>query len=65
MIIEQDEQFRDEAKKYRLHWNCEDCTRFRVGEERCVHEFPTHRHLKSRYEDPGAGLLFCKEFELV
>ena len=31
----------------------------------CAHGFPTHRHRKSRYDDPTAALLFCKNFELT
>ncbi len=64
MIIPQDALFREEAERYRLRWNCEDCVLFN-GEARCVHEFPTDRHRAGRYEDPEAPLLFCKEFDLV
>lgn len=63
MIIPQDELFRREAKEFRFRWNCEDCSRF-TGEERCAHNFPTEKHRQARYEDPDAGLHFCKEFDL-
>lgn len=64
MKIEQDARFRAQRERYRLKWNCEDCALFdrRVG---CAHGFPTERHRKSRYDDPTADLLFCKDFELV
>lgn len=64
MEVPQDECFREEREKYRLRWNCEHCANF-DGEERCVHGFPTHRHRLSRYDDPSASLLFCKEFDVA
>ncbi|MEM9073618.1 MAG: hypothetical protein AAGE52_34320 [Myxococcota bacterium] len=64
MIIPQDQLFRDEAERYQLRWNCEDCVLFN-GEERCVHGFPTDRHRKERYRDLDASVLFCKEFDLA
>lgn len=63
MRIPQDERFRDEAARYDLKWNCEDCA-LADGEGGCVHGFPTARHLAARYEDPTADVLFCKEFLL-
>ncbi len=64
MIIPQDALFREEAERYRLRWNCEDCVLYN-GADRCVHEFPTERHRAARYEDAAAPLLFCKEFDLA
>lgn len=68
MILPQDALFRDEARRYRLRWNCEDCQRFMGQDERgvgrCAHGFPTERHRRARYEDAEAELYFCKEFEL-
>jgi hypothetical protein len=63
MKVEQDARFRAERVRFRLKWTCEDCALFdpRAG---CAHGFPTHRHRSSRYEDPTADLLFCKDFEL-
>jgi hypothetical protein len=54
MKVEQDERFREQRERFRLKW--------KAG---CAHGFPTHRHRKSRYDDPTAALLFCKDFELT
>ena len=64
MKIPQDETFRAEAARFRLRWNCEDCVLFDPAAG-CAHGFPTHRHRQSRYEDPTADLLFCKDFDLT
>jgi hypothetical protein len=64
MKVEQDARFREQREQFRLKWNCEDCVLF-DPEEGCAHGFPTHRHRKSRYDDPTATLLFCKDFELT
>ncbi|MGD8317236.1 MAG: hypothetical protein PVH21_01700 [Myxococcales bacterium] len=63
MKVEQDEQFRLQRERFRLRWNCEDCALF-DRDRGCAHGFPTHRHRRSRYDDPSADLLFCKDFEL-
>ncbi len=65
MIVPQDALFREEASRYQLKWNCEDCCRFMEAEASCAHGFPTEKHRKARYLDPDAGLHFCKEFELA
>lgn len=64
MIVPQDALFREQAERYRLRWNCEDCALF-DPERGCAHGFPTERHRRARYDDPEAALLFCKEFDLV
>jgi len=69
MILPQDERFRDERNRFRLRFTCEECVHFvepdsELPTGRCNHGFPCHRHLTSRYDDPEADLLFCKEFEL-
>ena len=64
MKVEQDERFREQRERFRLKWNCEDCVLF-DPDAGCAHGFPTHRHRKSRYDDPRAALLFCKDFELT
>lgn len=61
MIVPQDALFRDEAERFRLRWNCEDCAHFAPASQSCVHGFPVERHLRARYDDPEADLLFCKE----
>ncbi|MBK6579161.1 MAG: hypothetical protein IPG17_23830 [Sandaracinaceae bacterium] len=63
MEVPQDETFREERERFALRWNCEDCALF-DDKERCVHGFPTHRHRRSRYLDPSAPILICKEFDL-
>jgi len=62
--VPQDERFRAEARRIDLRWNCEDCALFDpIGE--CVHGYPVRNHLRARYEDPAADLLFCKDFDLI
>ena len=63
MEIPQDERFREERVRYNLKWNCEDCARYRA-QSGCAHGYPVERHLRARYDDPTASLLFCKDFEL-
>ena len=63
MEVVQDERFRKERERFALRWNCEDCALY-DPERGCAHGFPTQRHRRSRYEDPEANLLFCKDFEL-
>ena len=64
MKVEQDARFREQRERFHLKWNCEDCVLF-DSDAGCAHGFPTHRHRASRYEDPNADLLFCKDFELA
>lgn len=66
MKVVQDERFREEAARFSLRWNCEDCARFRddAVNPRCAHGLPVERHRRSRYEDPNADVFFCKEFDL-
>ncbi len=64
MRVPQDQRFRDESVRFELKWNCEDCANF-DSERGCAHAYPTHRHRRSRYDDPEADLLFCKDFELA
>ncbi len=63
MKVEQDARFREQRQRFKLKWTCEDCVLF-DPDAGCAHGFPTHRHRNSRYEDPSADLLFCKDFEL-
>ena len=64
MKVEQDARFREQRAKYTLRWTCEDCALF-APDAGCALGYPTHRLRASRYEDPSADLLFCKDFELV
>jgi hypothetical protein len=63
MEVAQDERFRQERERFALRWNCEDCALY-DARRGCAHGFPTQRHRRSRYDDPEAALLFCKDFEL-
>ncbi|MEM7609593.1 MAG: hypothetical protein AAF411_29970 [Myxococcota bacterium] len=65
MIVEQDERFRKERRRFALRWNCEDCSRFDDTDASCAHGFPTAKHRAARYDDPDASLHFCKEFDLL
>ena len=64
MKVPQDERFVEERRRYALRWNCEDCALY-DGALGCAHNYPTHRHRASRYENPKADLLFCKDYELA
>ena len=64
MKVEQDARFREQRERYVLQWTCEACALF-DPEAGCAHGYPTHRHRTSRYEDPTADHLFCKDFELT
>jgi hypothetical protein len=69
--------FLEQQERFKLRFNCEHCTYFHVELERCMHGYPNaeHREGRHRVEDigrerdaehePGAALVFCKEFELV
>lgn len=63
MKVPQDRRFREQSVEFNLKWNCEDCQNF-DRELGCAHGYPTHRHRRSRYDDPAAELLFCKDFDL-
>jgi hypothetical protein len=66
MRIPRDEQFGEQAAKFSLRFNCESCALFDEVRERCAHGFPTEEHRAKRYEDdPGADVIFCKEWESV
>ncbi len=65
MEIPQDARFRDERERFALRFTCEDCEHFVPLAQRCSHGFPVERHLRQRYENPEASLLFCKDFALI
>lgn len=64
MEVPQDARFRRERELFRLRFCCEDCVLFDPGRG-CAHRYPTSRHHVSRYDDPDAAILFCKDFELL
>ena len=55
-------EFRLEAERFALRWNCEDCTRFQPELDTCAHGYPTATHRRSESLSTE-GLTFCKEFE--
>ena len=63
MEVPQDETFREQRKAFSLKWNCEECALYDAALG-CANGYPTHRHRRSRFDDPNASLLFCKDFEL-
>lgn len=65
MKILQDEAFRAERERFALRFTCEDCALWDPATDRCAHGFPTHEHRATRYDDPHASVVFCKEFELA
>lgn len=63
MKIYVDERLQNEAREYRLRFNCEDCVHFDAAEARCSEGFPCEPH-RRRELVLGEALLFCKHFEL-
>ncbi|HEY8429927.1 MAG TPA: hypothetical protein VIL20_16205 [Sandaracinaceae bacterium] len=59
----QDARFREERSRLGFRFTCEDCAFFDPAAESCSHGYPTGEHRAARYEDPSAGLVFCKEWE--
>jgi hypothetical protein len=64
MKLVQDATFREQRLRFRLRFNCEQCTLFDEQTERCAHGFPTTEHREQHYRDPAAPLVFCKHYEL-
>jgi hypothetical protein len=62
--IPQDERFREQRRRFRLHFTCEHCALFDDKTEQCAHGYPTREHRDAHYEDESAPLVFCKHFEL-
>lgn len=56
---------REEIRRYRLAFTCEDCTHFVADAEVCDLLYPTGPHRKAAVEakQDGDPLLFCKMFE--
>ena len=55
------EDFREQEARFRLRWNCEDCTRFDPPTDGCAHGYPTRTHRRAGRSTED--LTFCKEFE--
>lgn len=56
--------FSEQRALHVLRFTCEHCTYFDPAGERCTHGYPNDQHRDSRYADPAAELVFCKDFEL-
>jgi hypothetical protein len=56
--------FAEQRALHVLRFTCEHCTYFASESELCTHGYPNAQHRLSRYEDPTAELIFCKDFEL-
>ena len=56
---------REEIRRYRLAFVCEECRHFVEPEETCDLLYPTEPHRRATYESAPAGerLVFCKMFE--
>ncbi len=59
-----DERLLDEVERFRLRYSCEACVHFEVAGGRCGEGFPNQEH-RQRPLQLGAGLYFCKAFELA
>lgn len=58
-------RFREEQKRFRLVFSCEDCASFHEGRQACSVLYPTEPHRKAHVEglEDGERLYFCKMFE--
>jgi hypothetical protein len=58
-------EVREEIRRFRLVFTCEDCAHFVAGEAVCDLLYPTEPHRRSTVEakEDGDPLLFCKMFE--
>lgn len=63
MIHRVDDRLRDEARKYRLVFACDDCAQFDPENDRCSLEYPHAMHRNGNL-DQTTEVIFCKTFEL-
>lgn len=63
MIHRVDERLRDEARRFRLVFACEDCAQYDPDADRCSLGFPHEMHRRSDL-DGRDEVVFCKAFEL-
>ncbi len=62
MRLPRDERFREEASRFDLRYECEDCVLF-DSLRGCAHGYPNAEHLRSaRASD---DLVFCQDFDLA
>jgi hypothetical protein len=58
-----DSRLRQEAERFALRFECEDCAHFEEGSGRCAEGFPNDVHRAGRL-DGSDRIVFCKRFEL-
>lgn len=59
-------RFDAERRRFRLAFTCERCSQFDPDAERCAYGYPTAEHRLEAYDaDPGALVVFCKDFDLA
>ena len=59
-----DGELRDEAKRFRLRFACEDCAHYAAETDGCANGYPNVAHRRIALSDV-TELEFCKEFELA
>ncbi|MBK9264734.1 MAG: hypothetical protein IPM54_33740 [Polyangiaceae bacterium] len=63
MIHRVDDRLRDEARRFRLVFACDDCAQYDAERDRCSLEYPHAMH-RARDLDHCSEVTFCKAFEL-
>lgn len=64
MKLPRDAQFESDRVRYKLRFECEDCTYF-AAQKNCIHGYPTLEHRAQTDDDGRRLLVFCKEFEMA
>lgn len=59
-----DANFREEARRFRLSFTCEECAHFVPESGACGNGYPNEAH-RAMALDAQSELEFCKEFELA
>ncbi len=57
-----DARLREEARRFRLRFACEDCAHFDAARAACAHGYPPAP--RASVLESGDTMLFCKEFDL-
>jgi len=65
MWTEMSQGLREEVKRLRLVFTCDDCANFAAHLEQCSLRYPTAEHRKAHVEAlrDGERVVFCKMFE--
>lgn len=65
MFIVMNERFRDDVRRYRLAFTCEDCASWHAEKEACTILYPSAPHRRAHVEQlaDGEQVFFCKMFE--